>query len=409
MFFYFDFANYFRMIRLARNEKIAKARYYYLFVLCIWVPIASSFHAVCFFLDRILFPGLGKVEVRKPIFMVGHARSGTTLAHRLLSKDADRFSSFLLYELYFPSLLQKKVIRAAARLDSALLGGFLERRVRAWEKRRYGKMRHIHKMGLTIPEEDDIVLYYSMAAGFWITKMPYMGDLDFYHMNDWPERKRRRINDFYRECIRRQLYLNGPDRTHLSKNPLYSGRVASLIEAFPDAMFVVNVRNPNETIPSLLKLMTAGWKQLGWEEERQRRCLKVLADLSWHTYLHPLEMLETHPEIRGSVVDYRDLTSDPAAAVEQIYKDLDLPLTKEYREVLAGEGKRAGEHSSRHSYSLEEFGLEPDAIRTELAGLFERFQWDAADAGSPGEGNSGGGTAPSSGGSSAGSTQQGDQ
>jgi hypothetical protein len=64
----------------------------------------------------------------------------------------------------------------------------------------------MHETGLTIPEEDDISLYYSMASGFWITRMPYMGDLDFYHMNDWPERKRRRTNDFYRECVRRQLY-----------------------------------------------------------------------------------------------------------------------------------------------------------------------------------------------------------
>jgi hypothetical protein len=387
MGFYFDFENYRKMIRLARNEKIAKVRIYYLFVLCVWVPIASSFHAVCFFLDRILFPGLRNVEVREPIFMVGHARSGTTLTHRLLSKDTDRFSSFLLYELYFPSLLQKKLIRAAARLDARLLGGFVERRVRAWEERHYGKMRHIHEMGLTIPEEDDIVLYYSMASGFWITKMPYMGDLDFYHMNDWPERKRRRINDFYRECVRRQLYLNGPDRIHLSKNPLYSGRVASLIEAFPGARFVVNVRNPNETVPSLMKLMTGAWKQLGWDEERQRRCLAFLADLTWHTYRHPLETLEAHPEVRGSVVDYGDLTADPAAAIEQIYEDLDLPLTSEYRELLAGEGKRAHRHRSGHSYSLEEFGLEKDAIRTELADLFERFQWDAEDCEAPEQGS----------------------
>ena len=99
-------------------------------------PSTSSGSAgVCFFLDRILFPGLRDVEVREPIFMVGHARSGTTLTHRLLSKDTDRFSSFLLYELYFPSLLQKKLIRAGARLDARLLGGFLERRVRAWEER----------------------------------------------------------------------------------------------------------------------------------------------------------------------------------------------------------------------------------------------------------------------------------
>jgi hypothetical protein len=215
-----------------------------------------------------------------------------------------------------------------------------------------------------------------MAAGFWITKMPYMGDLDFYYMNEWPARKRKRYNDFYRACIQRQLYLNGPDKIHLSKNPMYSGRVASLHEAFPDARFIVNVRDPNETIPSLLKLVRAGWKQLGWDPERQNRCLAILANQSWHTYKHPIEFLDAHPQVKGAIVDYRDLTADPAAAIGKLYQDLELPMSAEYREKLAGEAKRERDQSKRHTYSLEEFGLEPEAIRKNLAELFERFGWD---------------------------------
>jgi len=374
--FYFDFANYFKMIRLAWNEKVPKARHYYLAVLLVAVPVVSTFHAICFFLDRIFYPDLRRVEVKAPIFMVGHARSGTTLTHRLLSQDAGRFSSFLLYELYFPSLIQKKVIRWIARVDAERWRGLLAGQVRAWEDWRYGPMRHMHEMGLTEPEEDDIVLYWSMAAGFWITKMPYMGVLDFYYMNEWSERKRRRYNDFYRECIKRQLYLNGPEKIHLSKNPMYSGRVASLAKAFPDARFVVNVRDPNETIPSLLKLVRASWKQLGWDPERQTRCLQILANQSWHTYKHPIEFLDANPQVKSALVDYRDLTADPAATIQKLYQDLELPMSADFREKLAGESKREREHKSSHTYSLEEFGLEPEAIRTNLAELFVRFGWD---------------------------------
>ena len=374
--FFFDFSNYFKMIRLAWNEKVPKARRYYLAVLLVAVPIVSTFHAICFLLDRVFYPELRKVEVKAPIFMVGHARSGTTLTHRLLSQDGGRFSSFLLYELYFPSLIQKKAIRWLARIDAERWRGLLAGQIRAWEDWRYGPSRHMHEMGLTQPEEDDIVLYWSMAAGFWITKMPYMGDLDFYYMNDWPRKKRKRYNDFYRACIQRQLFLNGPDKIHLSKNPMYSGRVASLHEAFPDARFIVNVRDPNETIPSLLKLVRAGWKQLGWDPERQKRCLSILAGQSWHTYKHPIEFLDAHPQVKGAIVDYRDLTADPAATIEKLYQDLDLPMSAEFREQLAQQGKREREHKTRHTYSLEEFGLEPEAIRTNLAELFERFGWD---------------------------------
>jgi len=380
VFFLFDFANYRKMIILAWREPTPAARRYYLAVLCIAIPVVSGFHALCFFLDGILFPGLWKVKVEKPIFMVGHARSGTTLTHRLMSRDAGRFSSFRLYECYFPSLLQKKLIRLGIALDHRLLGGFLAKRVQAWEERRYGAHRHVHAMGLTMPEEDDISLYYSMASGFWITKMPYMGALDFFYMNDWPLSKRRRYNRFYRECVRRQLYLNGADKIHLAKNPLWAGRVASILEFFPDARFVVNVRDPRETIPSLLKLMRAGWKRLDWEEARQRDCLRILAEQSWDTYRHPLETLAAKPEVPGAVVDYRDLVSDPARTLELLYRDLALPMSEAFREILAGEAKRERAHTSHYSYSLEEFGLEGDQIRERLGDLFDRFQWDVADA-----------------------------
>ena len=186
------------MIALAWREKQPAVRFYFLSVLLVAVPLVSTFHAICFFLDGILFPGLWKVEVKAPVFVVGHARSGTTLVHRLLSADEGRFSVFLLYEMYFPSLLQKKIIRALARFDHAVLGGVLERRVKAWEDRHYAAVRQVHMMGLTEAEEDDIVLYYSMASGFWITKMPYMGDLDFYYVDEWPEQKRRRLMRFYK-------------------------------------------------------------------------------------------------------------------------------------------------------------------------------------------------------------------
>ena len=142
------------------------------------------------------------------------------------------------------------------------------------------------------------------------------------------------------------------------------------------ARIVVPVRNPYETIPSLLKLVRTSWKKLAWEESRQRRCLEFLAHQAFHPYRHPLEVLERMPEVPHAVVDYRDLLSEPAATIEGIYRDLGLEITPSYREVLLGEGKRARKHKTGHRYSLEEFGLEADAIHSELAELFDRFGWD---------------------------------
>jgi len=389
MLFHFDFRNWAKMVRLAAGEPDARTRRRYLLKLLVVVPLVASFHALCFLLDGLLFPALWRTRIRTPVFVVGHARSGTTLLHRLMSRDRERFSSFLLYEMHFPSLLQKKLIRQAARLDRALLGGALARRVEAWEERRYGAMRQVHPTGLTVPEEDDTVLYWSCASGFWITEMPYMGELDFYHVDRWPARRRRRLMRFYADCVRRQLLLNGAEKIHLSKNPTFAGRMESLIETFPDARFVVPMRNPYETIPSLLKLVSGGWQRRAWDRERVERCLRILAEQSFDTYREPLRVLASHPEVPHAVVDYRELVADPAATLEKVYAELGFDLSPELRESLRGAGRRARGHVSAHRYSLEEFGLEADAIRTALADLFAQYPWDGAEPLSAREGASG--------------------
>ena len=280
--------------------------------------------------------------------------------------------------------MQKKFIRWAARMDARFLGGAIEKRVRAWEEKRYASTRDVHKMGLTEPEEDDIIFYYSMASGFWMTKMPWMGQIDFYRVDEMPPARRKRLMDFYKQCVKRQLYLNGTDRIHLSKNPVFSGRVETLIEAFPDARIVVPVRNPNQTIPSLLSLMSLGYRRLDWEPERVQRSLRFLADQSYHTYLHPLRVLEKHPETAQAVVDYRDLTGSPGATIERVYEQLGFEITPAYRDVLLAEDKRQRKHETSHRYSLEEFGLEEDEIRRELGELFETFGWEDAPPGGSG-------------------------
>ncbi len=390
MFYHFDWSTYFLLLGLAFREENPRARRRLLLNLFLAVPAIAAFHAVCFSLDWVLFPGLRRQEVRAPVFVVGHARSGTTLLHRLLGEDHDRFSAFLLWELYFPSLLQKKLVRWIGRADRRLLGGFFGRRIEEWDRRKFAATQDMHPMSLFKPEEDDFILTYACASGWWIVKLPYMSHLDFYYVDEWPERRRRRLMNFYKECVRRQLYLNGGGKLHLSKNPTYCGRVESLIETFPDARIVVTMRNPYETIPSLLKLMKRGWQLRKRSDAEMQSSLRILAGMSFHNYRHPLAVLARHPETRHAVVDYRELVAEPRRVVEGVYAQLGFPVSSGYAEVLEREQKRARQHETSHRYSLEEFGLESTAIRNGLADLFERYGWDeepaaaAASAGAPG-------------------------
>lgn len=372
--FYFDWRTWWTMVRLVGREPDPARRRRQYRTLCVVVPALAALHTVTFVLDPIVFPALRRTEVRKPVFVVGHARSGTTYLHRMMANDP-RFSYVLLWEMFFPSLIEKKVLRAVLRWDQRL-GGRLRRRIDALDERLFSKSQSVHESGLFAPEEDEFLLTMSCASGFWVVQYPNAQDLDFYYVDDrWPAAKRRRVMQFYKECVRRQLVLNGPGLMHLSKAPIHCGRVESLIQTFPDARFVVPVRNPYETIPSFLKLMQFAWSARKRSEQDMRKSFRSFVDSSYHYYQHPLDVLDAHPEVPSAIVDYSELVTNPAGTMRRVYDEIEIGMVSEQEKALADEKGR--EYRSGHTYSLEEFGLEADEIRTRLAPLFDRFEWES--------------------------------
>jgi hypothetical protein len=378
--FYFDFRTYFLMMRLAWAERPKGGRRTLILCLAVLIPFVALVNALFMLMDFVVFPRFLAIHVKAPVFIVGHARSGTTLLHQLMSRDDDRFSVFLTWELLFPSITQKKLVRALAWADRRLLGSSLARRIVAWEDRAFAKGRQMHPMSLTGPEEDEFVLAPSCASGVWVLVFPYWRELQhLYYTDEMPPARRRRLLRFYRACVVRELYVNGGGKIHLSKNPTFSGKVESLLETFPDARFVVCMRNPLETIPSLLKMMTRNWKGGRCPPARIEDSRKVLAEQSYHTYRYPSAVLAAHPETRWIAVDYRELVERPKATVTSVYSALELELSPTYAADLAAEELRSREHRGEHVYSLGEFGLDEDAIRTRLDDLFERYRWGSRD------------------------------
>ena len=373
----FDFGLFFRMFQLAFGETMSPRRRKVVWFLVIVWPLHAAFSAVCLLLDRVFFPGYRTVEIREPVFIVGHSRSGTSLMHKLLCADAERFSWFMTYELLLPSVIQKKFVRGLARLDRRFLDGSVEKRIIAWEDRAFAKGRKMHPMSLTGPEEDEFTLALPFCSASVAMVFPYLRELQPWNCFDQmlPAHRRRRILDYYGELVRRQLFLNGPEKEHLAKNPVFSDKVESLLEQFPRARFIVMVRNPRETIPSIQKMMERNWKASDCDPERVRDSLKVLFDNSISAYRHPFEVLEAHPDASWTVVRYEDLVEKPRATVETVYGELGLHVSDTLHSSLAREEDRSREYRAEHLYSLEEYGLSSREIRAQLSTLFERYDW----------------------------------
>ncbi len=376
MFMFFDFRNYFRMVNLAIREKDRRGRRTARIMMLVVVPMMVPMHFVCCFLDYIFFPRLWKPKVEAPVFIIGHARSGTTLMHRLMTQDPNRYSYFLAYEMFFPSLIQKKFLRLLGCIDRNLLGERFHKKLTAREDKIFEKTRDVHYTGIYSPEEDDFVLTFSCASGMWIVLFPYMDQLDFYYLDEWSKKRRQKWMKGYRQFLQRQLLLNGRNKIHLCKNPVFNGRVESIIEAFPDARFIVMARDPREAIPSLLKMLKDSWRRMGWKDERTNESLQIMARQSIHSYWYPFKALEGHPQTKWTVIDYRELVGSPKKTVETAYEHLGLKMTPEYAAILEEAENRTRKHKTEHRYTLDEFGIDADDLCYELSELFDRFGWE---------------------------------
>ena len=75
------------------------------------------------------------------------------------------------------------------------------------------------------------------------------------------------------------------------------------------------------------------------------------------------------------VVDYRDLVTQPKDTIEKLYQNFGLPVSATYAKVLAERDSEARAHTTKHSYSAREFGMDVEKMQRELADFYEQYQW----------------------------------
>jgi len=328
-----------------------------------------------FIADEILFPAYRKQRVEKPLFIVSNFRSGSTFVQRTLARDESTFTCFRTSDIYLtPSITQRRIFALLSRVD-ALFGRICEKMLRRLDTLSLGQLK-IHSFGLFDPEEDEHLLFHIWSTFFAGFVFPYLDELPPYQYfdTDIPRAERLRIMSFYQKCIKRHLYATG-GRHYLAKNPLFSARIESLLETFPDARIVYLVRNPLEMLPSTISLFSYMSHLFSHPPQKYPHCDEILA---WtkYWYDHPLEVIDrTSPE-QCMIVRYDDLMQSPDAVLQSIYSRFGYPQSETLEAMLRDAVATAQAHSSSHEYSYEAMGFTREQIVREFAPIFARFELD---------------------------------
>lgn len=348
-------------------------------VFLILFPICFGFNTLlswtCLLLDDMIFPGYRRIEIQKPLFIVGYPRSGTTYLHRLINNDADQFSSLKLWEILFaPSILQKKIFLFLGKCDR-MIGKSLYRLLIALEDRAFAGSRPMHRLSLFEAEEDEIILIHIFSSAFLKYMFPFEEMDRFAHFDTGvPEKQREAVMRFYKKCVQRHLYVFGADKRFLCKNPASSSKINSIYDTFPNAKVACMVRSPFEAVPSAISWISYGFVQ--FNDIDPSLGPGMIMDLISHWYTYPLEELDRRPENEQMIDVYDNLTGDPDAFVSGLYERFGYDMSGDYKALLEEQTRNAKKYKSKHSYSLEQYGLTREGVAAKFKPVFDRFGFD---------------------------------
>ncbi|TVQ95284.1 MAG: sulfotransferase [Deltaproteobacteria bacterium] len=332
------------------------------------------------FLDDRFHPGWRNAELGSPLFIIACPRSGTTLLHRLMSLDEDRFTSLKLYQTLLPGVTWTRIFEAFRAVDRAV-GSPLTRSVGAMEEGLFGTWDHIHRVSFGDAEEDEWLWMNERHSPGWLLFYPQPSALrEQTFVDGLDEATRSHLRDRYADTLRRHMHAEGRGRTLLLKNALVGGRLDVVDEVAPTARYIQLVRDPYRSVSSFVSMFMNVIRVLTPGVPLSGQVSRELCALGCAYYARMDEFVGSLPPERALTVRYDDLVASPRDAVEGVYAHFGIPLTGSFRARLDQATRAQRRHVSGHSYSLKMFGLEPAMIHGPLEEVFERHGFERMDA-----------------------------
>lgn len=328
------------------------------------------------FLDEILFPNYRHIEIKQPIFIISNPRSGTTFLHRLMCLDEEKYVFTLMYQTIWPSITLYRIIQVFASVDNKI-GKPLHKLMDWINSNFFEAWEDIHNTGFNKSEEDEGLHFVSGISASVGLATPQLKEFkELYIPDNLDDVTRKKIKKFYKATAQRWMYALGSDKLFLSKSVMSSGRLELLNEIFPDIKIIFLIRNPYEAIPSFTSMFAESWPSMFPTVPKISEEYREWGEVGISYYKYFYEEKSKFKKENFITILYTDLIAQPKETVLKIYDQLKLNVTPEFLQVLEKETTKARKYSSKHSYSLEEYGFDKEHIYNQLEPIFDEFGFE---------------------------------
>lgn len=301
------------------------------------------------------------LPVRRPVFILGLPRTGTTALHFLLAEDPG--NQVLEYWLAAapgprpPPEDWKQDPRFKQAVQGLKLTYWLDPGLKA-----------IHLMTPDGPDECRHLFLQSFLDHTFDSNATIPSYTRWFEAQDMRPAYAR-----HRDVLR-LIGSPEPKRRWVLKYPAHMRNLEVLLRVYPDACIVQTHRDPAKVLPSICSLV-AGWRGL-YEGRVDRRALGP-----WQLEMY-VGMIETavavrdaHPEAQFFDLSSDEMTADPVAAIARLYAHFGFEFGPGAKRRMAEwhAANPQGRHGG-HRYTAEEFGLSEATIRERFRGYTERFR-----------------------------------
>jgi hypothetical protein len=302
--------------------------------------------------DRKRNPGIADQVIRRPLFISGLPRTGSTLLHALLAQDPTNRVP-MVWEVMHPSPPPE-----TATYDSDPRISRTEAELK-WLDVLIPDFRRVHLIDARLPQECIAILAHSFMS-YVFESMYFVSSYRIWH----EDQDKVPAYEFHRQFLQ-HLQWHCPGARWVLKAPSHILALKTLFQVYPDAGMILTHRDPHKVLASCASFSEV--LRSPFTNCLDRNELGAEVAQRWEKGARlAIQFREDNADLKERFFDVAcaDLVRKPMVVVQQIYEHFDMPLTEEAKGAMQ---RFLAEHPQNkygvHEYSLGQYGLDDETER----------------------------------------------